>query len=128
MKLSPFKQNLIFIVIILVIAGTWFGAQAYRNYLADQSTTESSLYYAEVHISNTQGNIVETYSLDVDANYEIETESGYTIHLEVLDGAIRFVNSPCPDHICETYGWINYENQFAICAPSGVTVIISPKE
>ncbi|MFI3169008.1 MAG: NusG domain II-containing protein [Faecalibacterium sp.] len=127
MKLSPLKQNIIFIAVILLIAAIWFGAQTYRNHLADTSAQDTSLYYAEVHIAAADGNIVTQYSLDQDGFYDIETESGYTIHLEVLDGAIRFVNSPCPDHICETYGWINYENQFAICAPSGVTVIITPK-
>ncbi len=128
MKLTPLKQNLIFAAIILSIALIWFGLQSYRNAMIDANNQDASPYYAEVHIAASDGNIVLEYSLDENASYDIETEAGYTIHLEVLDGAIRFVDSPCPDHICETYGWINYENQFAICAPAGVTVIISPKE
>ena len=42
----------------------------------------------------------------------------YTVHIEVKDGAARFVDSPCPDHICEGYGWLSAEDQSATCLPA----------
>ncbi len=130
MKFTAKKQNVIFALVILLIAGILFGVQAYQQSVADAlaAEEESSPYYAQVHVATSEGNIIIDYSLDEDGLFDLETESGYTVHLEVLDGAIRFVESPCPDHICESYGWINYENQFAICAPSTVTILIAPKE
>ncbi len=128
MKSSSKKQNIIFAVVVLLIACSWLAVQAYQKAVADRAAAEESLYYAEVHIATSEENIVLEYSLDEDGLYDIETEWGYTVHLEVADGAIRFVDSPCPDHICESYGWISYENQFAICAPATVTVLIVAKE
>ncbi len=128
MKSIVTKQNIIFAVIILLLAGILFGIQTYNNNLAQESAEEGSPNYAQVHISTSQGNIVLDYSLDEDGLFDVETEWGYTVHLEVADGAIRFIDSPCPDHVCESYGWISNENQFAICAPSTVTILIAPKE
>lgn len=122
------KQNVIFALIVLLIAGILFGVQFYNNAKNSLASEGESPCYAQVHISTSQGNIVVDYSLDEDGLFDIETEWGYTVHLEVLDGAIRFVDSPCPDHVCESYGWISNENQFAICAPSTVTILITPKE
>ena len=44
--------------------------------------------------------------------------------LEVKDGAVRFVNSVCPDHICENTGWLRLEGEAAVCAPAGVSVTV----
>lgn len=44
--------------------------------------------------------------------------------LEVKDGAVRFVDSVCPDHICENTGWLRLEGEAAVCAPAGVAVTV----
>ncbi len=31
----------------------------------------------------------------------------FPVTLEVSEGRIRFINSQCPDHICESYGWLS---------------------
>ncbi len=127
-KFLPSKQNIIFAAVVLLIAAVLLGVQAYQKLQADSAAAEESLYYAEIHVSTSQGNIVIDQSLDEDGAFDLETEWGYTVHLEILDGQIRFVDSPCPDHVCESYGWIGYENQFAICAPSTVTILIVSKD
>ena len=64
-------------------------------------------------------------SLDKDAVYDIDT--GYlTVHIEVKDGAARFIDSPCPDHICESFGWISQEDQTATCLPARAVLTIVP--
>ena len=55
--------------------------------------------------------------LDKDARYDIEAV-GYTIHLEVQDGRVRFVDPPCPDHLCEGFGWLSQEGDWAACLPA----------
>lgn len=55
--------------------------------------------------------------LDKNARYDIEAV-GYTIHLEVQAGRIRFVDSPCPDHTCEGFGWLSKEGDWAACLPA----------
>lgn len=61
--------------------------------------------------------------LDKDARYDLES-GGYTIHLQVQDGAIAFVESPCPDHLCEGFGWLSRAGDWAACLPAEASVTI----
>ena len=64
-----------------------------------------------------------TLPLDKDGTYEI-TEGKLPVTLEVSEGRIRFINSRCPDHICEGYGWLSKEHDQAVCMPAGVVVSV----
>ena len=61
--------------------------------------------------------------LDEDARYDLES-GGYTIHLQVQNGAIAFVDSPCPDHLCEGYGWLSRQDDWAACLPAKANVVV----
>ena len=61
--------------------------------------------------------------LSRDGTYSIEG-APFSVTLEVRDGAIRFVDSQCPDHICENFGWLSKEHDQAVCAPAGVVVSV----
>ena len=50
----------------------------------------------------------------------------YTVHIQIKDGAARFVDSPCPDHICEGFGWLSNEDQTATCLPARAVLTIVP--
>ena len=66
-----------------------------------------------------------TFSLEKDADYDVDT--GYlTVHIRIQDGAARFVDSPCPDHICESFGWLSEEDQTATCLPARAVLSIIP--
>lgn len=58
-----------------------------------------------------------TIPLDEDNTYDVKTVD-YTVHLQVKDGKVAFINSPCPDHVCESFGWLNTEGAYAVCAPA----------
>ena len=59
------------------------------------------------------------------ADYAVDT--GYlTVHIRIQDGAARFVDSPCPDHICESFGWLSEEDQTATCLPARAVLSIVP--
>ena len=77
---------------------------------------------AQAVVSVAQGE-TRRISLAQDGVYQIEG-APFPVTLEVKDGAIRFVDSQCPDHICENYGWLSREHDQAICAPGGVVVTI----
>ena len=63
--------------------------------------------------------------LDADGVYDVDT--GYlTVHVEIRDGAARFIDSPCPDHVCEGYGWLTLEDQTATCLPARAVLTIVP--
>ena len=66
-----------------------------------------------------------TFPLETDADYDVDT--GYlTVHIRIQNGAARFVDSPCPDHICESFGWLSEEDQTATCLPARAVLTILP--
>ena len=48
----------------------------------------------------------------------------YTIHLVVENGGIRFVESPCPDHTCESFGVLTKQGNWAACLPARASVTV----
>lgn len=65
--------------------------------------------------------------LDRDARYDVDT-GGYTIHLQVADGGVAFVDSPCPDHVCEQFGQLSEVYDWAACIPAQAMLTIEPVE
>ena len=63
--------------------------------------------------------------LEEDETYSVDT-GYYTVHIEVKDGRARFIESPCPDHICEGFGWLSAEDQTATCLPARAVLTIVP--
>ena len=62
-----------------------------------------------------------------DADYSFQS-NGYEIHLQVRDGAIAFVDSPCPDHVCEQFGQLSEVYDWAACIPAQAMLTIEPVE
>ena len=44
--------------------------------------------------------------------------------LQVMDGKIRFLSSPCDGKQCVYTGWISQSGEIAACVPNGVSVRI----
>ena len=45
-------------------------------------------------------------------------------HIQVRDGQVRFVNSPCPNQLCVHTGWLSQGGEVSICLPNKVSVQI----
>ncbi len=60
---------------------------------------------------------------NTDHRYDIDT-GYYTIHLVVENGGIRFVESPCPDHTCESFGVLTKQGDWAACLPARASVTV----
>ena len=95
-------KNMIFAAVILALAGgLWvmhLGAKPGKSAFVEMI-----------------GGKTQTISLETDGVYHIVT-------LEVTDGKIRFIDSQCPDHLCEGFGWVQTEYDSAVCVPAGVSV------
>ena len=81
--------------------------------------------YAMVAIDGTASRY--EISLEEEAIHTI-TEGNFVVTLEVKGGAIRFINSQCPDHLCEGFGFVSEEDDFAVCMPAGVAVLITDEK
>ena len=88
MKNKKLLTNLLFAVVILAIAAVLL---VVRRVHASGSGLRAELIYGD---NNTTMNL----PLDVDETYDVDT-GYYTVHIQIKDGAARFVDSPCPDHI-----------------------------
>ena len=67
--------------------------------------------------------ITETLPLDTDHDYLYDV-GNYVVHLQVKNGAIAFLDSQCPDHVCEQFGWLDKDGAWAACIPAGVYVVV----
>ena len=45
--------------------------------------------------------------------------------VEIKDGKVRILNSPCPLKICENKGWISKKGDFIICVPNRIAIKIT---
>ena len=107
--------NVLFAAVVLAAAGLLFFLRSSRP---GSAKLEAELTYGDAKT-------VLPISLAKDAVYDVDT--GYlTVHIQVQDGAARFVDSPCPDHICESYGWLREEDQSATCLPARAVLTIVP--
>ena len=108
------KKNIIFAVVIIVIAAII----SLFLYLNPQTGTE-------VLVSVADGKST-TLSLENDSIVHIGADYGakLDVTLEIKDGAVRFIDSVCQDHICEGFGWVSHAGDTAVCMPAGVMISV----
>ena len=116
-RLKPWQKNLIFAVVVLLIAGIAFFA------IRKKPETETKL----VALVDFGDGITETLPLDEDYDYLYDV-GDYVVHIQVKDGAAAFLDSQCPDHVCEQFGWLSEEDAWAACVPAGVYLRIGPAD
>jgi hypothetical protein len=104
-KGSAWKKNVIFALVVLVLAAGIFLAVR-----------------AQAVVDFGDG-VTETLPLAQDHDYLYEV-GDYIVHLQVKDGAIAFLDSQCPDHVCEQFGWLDKDGAWAACVPAGVYVVV----
>ena len=115
-KGGAWKKNLIFALVILMLAAAlYFGVRAAHS-------GKGNGLQAVVDFG---GGVSETLSLDKDYDYLYDV-GNYVVHLQVKDGAIAFLDSQCPDHVCEQFGWLDKDGAWAACVPAGVYVVVEP--
>jgi hypothetical protein len=123
-KIFSSKQNRIeFIIIAAIVILSIVSIICYRINLSDMISQSETEYIAEVIF---EGEVVLTVDLSNEGIYHIDGRLPVT--LRVTNGRIQFINSVCPDHICEGYGLIpSVINDTAVCLPARVVVKVRPK-
>lgn len=77
----------------------------------------------------TYGEPQQTVELPLDENRVYHQDTGLlTVHIQVQNGRARFVDSPCPDHICEGYGWLSKDGDWAACLPARASLMVCADE
>ena len=105
------RKNIIFIAAVLAVAAVlWLVCR-----------TGGSGHTAVLRYGTPQTE--QRIDLRRDADYDIDT-GRYTIHLRVENGGIAFVDSPCPDHLCEGFGTLKNEGDWAACMPAKASLTI----
>ncbi len=108
------KKNIIFTVVVLSVAIIAASVFLFR----DNSTQN-----AVVSIANGQTFYLP---LNEDGTYSYTTQTGSLLDftIEIKDNKARFVNSNCPDGLCENFGWVSAGYDQAICLPAGVMLTV----
>ena len=113
------KKNLIFTAAVLLAAAALGGY--YRVRQAERTDKVAHLVYGTLARGQTDIDLRE------DAAHSFQS-NGYEIHLQVRDGTIAFVDSPCPDHVCEQFGQLSEVYDWAACIPAQAMLTIEPVE
>lgn len=114
MKTKPVFLDFVIIAVIIAIAVLLICCPLFISHSGE---------YVSVAV---RGNdTVYRYSLDTDAEYTVEGNSGVTLTLVISDGYAYVKDSECPDKVCVSSGKINRTGQSIICAPAGISIIVS---
>jgi hypothetical protein len=71
--------------------------------------------------------ITEEIPLAEDNDYYYDVGE-YIVHIQVQDGKVAFVDSQCPDLVCEAFGWLEEEGDWACCMPAGAFLTVGADE
>ena len=112
-KRSALRTNLLFAAVVLILAA---GLLVWRMLSAETGRTA---------VVDFGYDITETLPLDKDNRYYYDVGE-FIVCIQVKDGKAAFVDSQCPDHVCEeSFGWLSEVGDWACCMPAGVYLNIT---
>lgn len=68
-----------------------------------------------------QGQLLGRYALDEPRDLAVTGPLG-TSHLQIRDGRVRFLSSPCARQVCVHAGWLRWRGDGAACLPNGISL------
>lgn len=77
---------------------------------------------ALVHIT-AEGTEYAVVPLDEDQTINVPGPLGTTV-VEIRDGRVRVLDSPCPNKTCVSQGWAEAEGDTIICLPNRVSITV----
>lgn len=110
-KFLNINTLLISTVLIIALIGLWY--LNFNKIAGDK---------AIVQIVGAKGS--QKIEIDLSNNKVYKFDAALPVTLEVVDGTIAFINSQCPDKLCEGFGHIRHEGESASCLPAKVVVTI----
>ena len=61
------------------------------------------------------------YSLYDNRQVTVDGPLGKSV-IEIKDGQVRFIESPCENKLCILSGWLRHDGELAACLPNGISV------
>lgn len=77
--------------------------------------------FARIQVGNETPQVI---SLQQDQRFRFHGPLGTSV-IEVHDGRIRFVESPCTGKQCIHSGWLGSDGEFAACLPNLISITVS---
>lgn len=107
------KRDIAILLAVVVAAGIFYGV--WQHFAKPGAVAQITVL--------TPGGQQQSYTLplNTDTLYTVPGTE-FPVTLQVENGRVRFVDSQCPDHLCEGFGWLENEGEEAICLPAGVWV------
>lgn len=109
------KHDVIFLVIVVILAGSLYFA---LNWINSLSAGEE-----KVAIVTYQNKEVMRLDLNVDATYTYQATMGL-VTIEVKDQAVRVEKETSPYHYCSLQGWVKSANTPIVCLPNELVITI----
>lgn len=98
----------VIVVAVLLISGVFFSFWQQEGHGAEAVVMVNGKRWARLNLFNNQ---------DIYAPGPLGTS-----HIQVRDGQIRFVDSPCPNKLCVHSGWLSQGGENATCLPNKISV------
>jgi len=111
--ISKYDFFIIFIVLVLCAVVIFFMNRK------DNDNTFAQISY--------DGTIVKTIDLSSAQDEIFTLKDNPKVHFQIKNSQIRFIQTECPDKLCENIGYISKANETAICLPNKVTLKIISK-
>lgn len=105
---------------LVVIATLIFLAWLYPYFWGNGSRGEQAVVRAV-------GQQATYYPLTENRRITVRGTLGNSI-IDIHDGRVRFVDSPCQGKQCIHTGWLNADGQIAACLPNGVSVTVQGRD
>lgn len=100
------------IIILLIVAACGVALLFMKN-------SENTGLLAQISYD---GKFVEEIKLDTAQNTIFQLSKNKKASFQISDRKIRFVNTDCPDKLCENFGYLDAANEVAICLPNRVSL------
>ncbi len=73
------------------------------------------------------GHEAQHYPLSKNKKIKLEGPKGKSV-IEISDGQVRFLESPCQGKQCILAGWLNKDGDVSACLPNGISIQVQGRE
>lgn len=113
------KIDMIIIMIVLVLAGVFFGVNKYKQNYVEKNSND---LYAHIYVENELYKVVNI-SNGHSEEIKIKTDLGNNV-VKIHDNGVEISEGDCDDHICKNTGVKNKAGDIIVCLPNQVFVEI----
>ena len=116
-KKLKFKNEIIFVVTIFLIAAIFFGINFHES--------RKSGNIVEITVN---GEVYQRIPLNKNQTIQVKTEGDNLNEITIKDGEVYMSKSTCKDHLCENMGHIRIVGVPITCLPNKVVVTIKGQD